>query len=176
VSSLSPKCYEPSIRREAGLDRNRGRFQRPESLGRYNQKAAPGWRWNANPTGSGNAVVLDIESYHKDELRRSITKARTELLEKLAESSDEVPDHEHWREVKVWGQLLAAVDGTPVEPDAEMLEMARELMTAVDRANGYHLAWLEHETMSALVSELEAHVDPDRAQGEAGDRCVYDAA
>ena len=131
---------------------------------------------NTNPTGNGNAVTLNIDSYDKDQLRRSIIKARAELLEELAKSPDEGPDQERWREVKIWGRLLAAFDGTPIEPDAEMLEMARSLMRAVDCANHYALACLDHATMSALVSELEAHVDPDRAQGEAGDRCVYGAA
>ena len=119
---------------------------------------------------------LDIDSYDKDQLRRNVTKARAELLEKLAKSPDEMSDQDCWREVKTWGRLLAAFDGTPIKPDAEMLEIARNLMKAVDCANHYGLACLEHKTMSVLVSELEAHVNPDRAQGEAGDRCVYGAA
>jgi hypothetical protein len=114
---------------------------------------------NADPTGSGLTVALNIPAHHVAFLRDTFTVVRDGLLGDLAEQAGRLCDPSRSRlKADVYARLLSALTVDKIVADADLLDVLAELARSIDEDNEYERVACEHEALWGLHSHLAAEV------------------
>lgn len=110
---------------------------------------------NQNPTDDGPAVALTISADQARILRPLLEMVRDGVRDELANYPDRLREPQRLRrEEDVYGRLLAALDGSSVIPDPELVAVLAELATVIDASNEYCRVVAEHDALHGLLARV----------------------
>jgi hypothetical protein len=111
---------------------------------------------NENPTDDGQTVVLQIPSSNVSFLRFLFTAARDGIRDDMSQFSGKVREPaRRLREKTAYGQLLDVLDGRPVRPDRDLLDVVSRVAESIDRENEYRRVVAEHTALHGLLNQIK---------------------
>lgn len=111
---------------------------------------------NENPTDDGQTVVLQIPSTDAPFLRFLFTAARDGIRDDTSQFTGKVREPaRRLREKTAYGQLLDVLDGQPVRPDRDLLEVVCGVAESTDRENEYCRVIAEHTALHGVLDQIK---------------------
>jgi hypothetical protein len=110
---------------------------------------------DTDPTGTGPAVALTMQSHHVSFLRGVLETCKRGVEGDLS-SFGPYPNRDRAeREAAAYGRLFESLDSLAIVPDDDVVGVVARLAEQTDAANDFEQVTLEHRALCGLLGQLE---------------------